>query len=310
MIKMAIPRKALFVTFAFFAMALFFGGIRVTHAAFGVSPPFLNADHLVPGVTYSQTIYLVQDQPDNDLPIKVTMTVPSHVQSWITLDQGLNFVIPKGTRQFPVVVSVKVPQGEGLGVYSGNMVFATVPGQSGQVTIALGANVAVNLTVGNGVFEQFSIPYVSFPSIEEGWNPRVFFRLQNGGNVPEQVDSAVLDLYDQFDSVRLAYMTKQGGFPQVAPFTNVEFAAEFPTDFHLGAGDYWGSVTFYKNYHVITSYKGAIHVLPAGSLSSPFEAFLSSLKNYWFYGVLGLVVALLIVYRVWVIISRRKKTAV
>ena len=308
MMKMAIPRKVLF--FGLLTAAVFFSGVQVTKAAFGVSPPFVNAGHLVPGVTYSQTIYLVQDQPDNDLSVKATLDVPSHIASWITIDKGFNFVIPKGVRQFPIVVTVQVPQGEGLGVYSGNLVVATAPGASGQVTIALGANIAINLTVGNGVFEQYSIPYITLPSIEEGWNPRVFFRFQNNGNIAEQIDSAVFELYDQFSSVRLAYMTKQGGFSQVPPFSTKEYTIEFPTDFHLGVGDYWGSVTFYKGYQAITTYKNIMHVLPPGSLSSPFDAFLTSVKSNWFYYAFGFVVMLIIIYWLWVVISRRRRRTI
>ena len=294
---------------ALLAGIAFLGSATITNAAFGVSPPFFNADHLVAGVTYSQTIYLVQDQPTADLPIKVTMSLPAHVQSWITLDHGLNFVIPQGVKQFPVTITAQVPQGEGLGKYSGNIVFASSPSPTGQVTIALGANVAVNLTIGNGVYEQYSIPTVSFPSIEEGWNPKVYFLFQNNGNIAEQLDSVVFNLYDQYDTVRLAYMTQQSGFSPVPPFTSKDFTVEFPTDFHMGVGDYWATATFYKNYQQITTYKGILHVLPPGSLSSPLQVFLTSLKNYWFLVVLGLVIILLIAYRIWVVVARRRKRA-
>lgn len=279
---------------------IFFLGANITNAAFGVSPPFFNADHLVPGVTYSQTIYLVQDQPNSDLPINAKIDLPGHVQSWITLDHGLSFVIPRGVKQFPVVITATVPQGEGLGKYSGNITFASVPSRTGEVTIALGANVGVNLTVGNGIFEQYSIPNISFPSIEEGWNPKVFFHFQNNGNIAESVDSIVFSLYDQYDTVRLAYMTQQGGLPPVPPFTTKDFTVEFPTNFHVGVGDYWATVTFYKNYQSITSFKDILHVLPAGSLSSPWS-------RYWYYYVLGIAVLLIVIYRVWIVVSRRKK---
>src|SRR3989344_3360725 len=81
---------------------LFTSGVQTADAAFGISPPFLNADHLVPGAAYEQVIYLVQDHPDVDIPIKATLTVPESIKSWITIDKGFDFVIPQGTRQFPV----------------------------------------------------------------------------------------------------------------------------------------------------------------------------------------------------------------
>src|SRR5665213_2919795 len=79
-------------------------------AAFGISPPFVNANYLVPGAHYSQIIYLVQDQPDQDLSIKANLTLQDPARSWISIDKGFSFVIPKGVRQFRVTITVDVPK--------------------------------------------------------------------------------------------------------------------------------------------------------------------------------------------------------
>ena len=239
----------------------------VSYAAFGISPPFLNADHLVPGATYSQTIYLVQDQPVDDLPIVANLELPDAVKNWISIDRGMSFIIPKGTRQFPVVVTVKTPQGTALAKYSGNLTFSTQPNTGGQVAISLGANLAINLTVGNDIFEKYSVPLITISDIEEGWSPRVFVKFQNDGNIPESFDAATFDLYDHFDAVRLAYVSKQDGFTETPPFVTNEYFVEFPIDFHLGVGDYWGVVNFYKHQQFVASQKTVFHVLPTGTLS-------------------------------------------
>ncbi len=275
-----------------------------TLAAFGISPPFLNTDHLTPGVTYRETIYLVQDQPNADIGIAATLNVPDAIRDWITIDKGFNFIIPAGTRQFPVVVSVAVPKSAGLGKYSGNLVFTTEPASTGQVAISLGANVAINLTVGNGVYESYKVPFITLSDIEEGWNPRATVRFQNDGNISEGFDSATFDLYDHFGAVRLAYMTKQDGFPQTPAFTIDEYTIEFPTDFHLGVGDYWGNVVFYKNSQVIASTRTIFHVLPAGSLS-PTSKVIAFVKNNWVYFAGGLI-ALFLIWR-FMTRSRRRR---
>lgn len=290
------------------AVVFAFAAPNISLAAFGVSPPFLNAQHLVAGATYTQTIYLVQDNPSNAVTINAMITVPDQIKSWITLNTGDQFVIPAGVQQFPVNITIQVPQGEGLGSYSGNIVFATAPNSAGQVTIALGANVAINLTVGNGIYEQYSIPYITFPSIEEGWTPRVTYRFQNQGNVSEQVDAATFAIYDQFDAVQLAYLTKTGGFPTVPAFTTQENTVQFPTDFHLGIGDYWGVVTFYKNNQAIASQKAIFHVLPPGSLSSPIDLAIENIEAYWVYYLVVLIALILIVRRIWVM-RKKKKSA-
>ncbi|MGC9599132.1 MAG: hypothetical protein ABSE18_01985 [Minisyncoccia bacterium] len=300
--------RLFFIAFAFAAILLL-GSAERSLAAFGISPPFINADHLVPGVTYSQTVYLVQDQPDQNLEIRAALSVPDHIKPWISFDTGNDFIIPQGTRQFPVQITITVPKGESLGKYTGNVSFQSVPGKTGQVTIALGVNVSLSLTVGNDIYEKYSVPLIAFPDIEEGWNPKVAVRFENDGNIPESFDAATFDLYDEYDAVRLAFAEKQSGFPITPPFVTSNYVIEFPTSFHLGVGDYWAVVNFYKDNQAVASQKTVFHVLPAGSLS-PTGLLLSSLKTYWYYYLVGLIVLLLIGRRLWIFRLRKKRAVV
>ena len=86
-------------------------------AAFGISPPFVNPDHLVPGSVYNQTVFLVQDQPNEDLKIQTNLEINERARKWITINGGKEIIIPKGTRQFGVSIVVRVPKDAGLGVY-------------------------------------------------------------------------------------------------------------------------------------------------------------------------------------------------
>jgi LPXTG-motif cell wall-anchored protein len=259
---------------------------QATYAAFGISPPFLNADHLVPGTKYVQTIYLVQDQPNTDLNIQTNLQVDPAIASWVSLNTGTTFVIPQGTRQFPVQVTVAVPQNAGLGVYHGNLTFTTMPSSAGQVTIALGVQVAINLTVGSGTFEKYSIPLISPVDIQEGQNPMVNVKFENDGNVSEAFDGATYALYDQYDSVRLAYVQKSDNFPSVPPFTIKDFTVQFPLDFYLGVGEYWGVVTFYKNGQVIASQKMIFNVLKATFMDKAIRI----AEDNWIAIVIGIII--------------------
>ena len=276
-----------------------------TFGAFGISPPFLNADHLVKGATYAQTIYLVQDHPDDDLQIRADLKIPESVRSWISVDKGFTFVIPKGVRQFPVVVEIKVPANAPLGVYAGNMTFVSVPRETGQVTIALSVQVAINMTVGTGIYRKFTISQVKALDIEEGWNPRVYLKVRNDGNVAESLDGATFELYDKFDSVRLAYIQKSDNFPEIPPFSAQEYTIEFPTDFHVGLGQYWGAITLYQNGKVISNEKSIFTVLKAGSIAGTGVRIINHLKNNGVYYGLG-VLALALVSTLWM---KRRKAA-
>lgn len=278
---------------------------NLTFGAFGISPPFLNADHLVKGATYDQTIYLVQDQPSDDLQIRADLKISDSVRPWVSIDKGFNFVIPKGTRQFPIVVEIKVPSNAPLGVYSGSMSFVSVPRETGQVTIALSVQVAINLTVGDGIYRDFSISQIKALDIEEGWNPRVYVKVRNRGNVSESLDGATFELYDKFNSVRLAYIQKSDDFPEIPPFSDQEYTLEFPTDFHLGIGQYWGAVALYQNQKIISTEKSIFSVLKAGSIGGVSALIVNNLKNNWGYYGLGVVACALAV----IIWKKRRKVS-
>jgi hypothetical protein len=277
--------------------------------AFGISPPFLNAGHLVPGATYVQTVYiLAQDQSLNaDLPIQTTLTIPEPAHSWISIDKGFNFVIPKGTQQFPIQITVQVPKGASLGIYQGNLSIASAPSGTGQVTIALGTNIAINLTVGTDIYEKFSVPLITFPDIEDGWNPRVYVKFQNDGNVPEAFDGATYELIDQYGGTRLAYTQKNDGFPETKPFSTSEYTIEFPLDFHLGIGQYWANVAFYQHGKVVASQKTIFHVLEAGSITGVWGIIAHVLQNKaWItYGIIVLMIILLGTF--WIYRRRRSR---
>lgn len=285
----------LFLLFSAFVICGFLFVQDAEAKSFGISPPFLNADHLVPGSKYTQTIYLVQSQPEEDLAMKAELTIPESIRSWITVDKGFDFVIPKGVNQFPVNVTVTVPKDAGLGAYHGNLVFTQDPGKTGQVTIALGAQAVINLTVGTGIFRKFSVPILKNLDIEEGWNPRAYVKFDNEGNVPESFSGATYELYDQFSAIRLAFVQKNEGFPETPPFEVKEYTVEFPINFKLGLGQYWGSVAFYQNDKAVASQKTPFRVLASGSLSNPFAQLSAFFKGNWTYLAGGLLVVVIAV---------------
>jgi len=273
----------------------------VASAAFGVSPPFLNADHLVAGARYTQTIYLVRNDAEEELSISAKLDIPEKVRPWITIDKGFDFVMPKGVRQFPVEITVQIPKNETRGFYSGNMVFTGgAPKTGGQVSISLAAQVAINLTIGTDIFRKFSVPVIRPLDIEEGWNPRIYVKFNNEGNVPERFDAATLEILDKYGGTRLAYVQKAKDFPETPPFTIKEYSIEFPIDFHLGLGQYWAGVAFYQNEKIVATQKTPFNVLKAGSLSNPAVLLLNHIKANWIYyliAVLAFAAAVLILRR-------------
>ncbi len=270
--------------FGLTAAALFFFAFpQLSRGAFGISPPFMHPTSLVPGSHYSQTIYLVQDQPNADLGMRVTLNVPDAIRPWFRINPDERFTIPQGVRQFPVEIIVDIPKDTGLGVYIGKISFVTQPADEGQVAIALGAEVDIALTVGNDIVRKLTIPIIRPLDIEEGWDPRVYVKVDNEGNVAERFSGAIFEVYDQFGASRLAYIQKQDGFPEIPAFSTQEFTLEFPTNFYLGLGQYWASITLFREGKVEASNKTVFNALKKGSLSTWTERFLRDLRRQWPY---------------------------
>lgn len=290
----------LFAVIGFLFIAALFIVPKNASAAFGISPPYMNPTNLLPGSRYVQTIYLVRDVADAELAIATQLDIPDVIRPWITIRPGERFVIPKDVRQFPVDIEVQVPKDTTLGVYSANIIFMAAPAGEGQVAIALGAQLIMNLRVGNDIVRKLTIPIIRPLDIEEGWDPRVYVKVINEGNVAERFDGATFELYDQFGASRLAYVQKQTGFPEIPAFSTQEFTLEFPSSFYLGIGQYWASITLMREGKVEAMNRTVFTALKRGSLSTWTERFLRDMKRQWPYyagGAVVLVAAGIFVFR-------------
>jgi hypothetical protein len=293
------------IAFSAIILATFLGTADA-NAAFGVSPPYVHADKLVKGAKFSQTVYLVRDIADADLPITGVLEVPSEIKDWVSVEPGVNFIIPAGTRQFPVKVNVNVPQDAPLVSYNGKLSFTSRPASEGQVTIALGAQVSIAITVGNDIYRSLKVPVVRVLDIEEGWNPQVFLKVNNEGNITEEFTGGTLEILDQYGAVRLAFLTTPKSVPKIPAFSVDESVVEFPSSFHLGLGQYWGVVNFYQGDTLVASQKTVFNVLKRGSLTKNiFKTAWTYIKQYKYYFGVGLI--LLVVVLGLVILRRKRK---
>ena len=243
-----------------------FGFAPLAHAGFGVSPGRIIEDRLVRGTSIERVIYLVQGFPEKDLHIKVDVE-DNEIASWITLSPGKDIVIPKGTQQFPLTVSVKVPEDADLGVYSNFIRISTVAdddlkvkeGTSG-VSILVGARVDVDLTVGQGVIYEYAIRGVDLRHISEIDFPTADISIENKGNVKAGPAEATFELFNKFGDIRLAYVQGLKILP-VEAFRTEGRVLEFPVPVRLSVGEYWGMVKLYDDKGAeVFSYKDIFNV--------------------------------------------------
>jgi hypothetical protein len=261
-------------------LVLFFSWTTAVRAGFGVSPPLIQNHQLTPGSTYKQEIMLLRSNPvDQDLKADLTISAPQ-ISSWISLDQGNSFILPKGQFQVPMVVTFKIPKNAELGNYTGYIDIKVSPadGGGGGVAIALGARVEIDLALTNVSQADFLVRLVSLPDFERlgpPWNWKVWapifnalfykinvvMNIENKGNIkiaPSKVSIEVWDLNKQ----KLLESSVDKSIKKIDPFGTAAVSAVFPT--RLPAGQYWAKIRIYKEQEIVNYYEVAFTVTQPG----------------------------------------------
>ncbi len=240
--------------------ALLFAGPFVALAGFGVSPPLIEEDRLVRGISLERIVYLVQGVPDRDIPIE--LEVNSEIASWISFPQGRPITIPKGVQQFPLVIRVDVPDDAPFGVYGGEIRITAVPeraDEGGEVAIALGGLVTLDLVVGEGVVSEFSLKQIDILDITEGEDPRARVDIANTGNVPSGPDAVTFELFNKFGEIRLAYAENRE-VKRIPAFSEGGSEVVFPLDIYIAPGEYWGHVKVYEGNSMVGELRTVFNV--------------------------------------------------
>ncbi len=274
--------KTKIILFLFAVTILFSFQKDFALAGFGISPPSVTNSNLVPGSFYEQDVYLVQSNPDVDLNATVTVDA-GEINSWIKIENGNSFVIPKGKQQFPMKVDVSVPTDAKFGEYKGTISINTSPVgvQKDGVSIVLGANIKIDLSVTSLKVSDFSIQNFQILSASKGSPVKLVIKVKNDGNVENGPTKASLTFFDQYHS-------KQLGQQEVLitekakSFETKDITVEFPND--LDVGSYWADVKIYSDDKTIVDSKVVFDVGVGQTVSN------LSLTSSWSYILLFLIV--------------------
>jgi len=269
----------------FLLYALFLGSIGVVFAGFGITPPYVKNDRLTRESSYKQKITLVRSDPTEDLKTEITINVPG-IEHWFSIDKGTEFILPKGKKQTPIVITVNVPGDAKYGDYQGNIRIRTSPAntlEGGGVSIALGAQIDVDINVVDKVFD-FIVRRVKISDMEEGYRRwglffpgkvKFFMTIENTGNVSFGPTNVRFEIYDSQVENLLETTKNRNKIQKIPPFAIQEVVAELPI--RLSAGRYTAKYTIFKKDEI--AQQGEINV----SISS-----LGAVLGYDGYGFLAL----------------------
>ncbi|MBI1998885.1 MAG: hypothetical protein HYS73_00940 [Parcubacteria group bacterium] len=218
----------------------------VVEAGFGISPPSIKETRLVPGSRITRTVYLIQGNPEKAVSMDVSVE-SRDIKDWISFDPAGSFTIPAGVQQFPLKITIDVPKDAEIGIYKAFIRPSTNPEKAKEgVAISLGGRIDVELTVGNDVYESFTITNIDIEHIRAGEKPKVNIEVENTGNVPTGPSAASFELFNKFGDIRLAYGDVDI-VEEVPSFTKQGLTIEFPLSVRLAEGEYWGNVKIYDD---------------------------------------------------------------
>lgn len=284
------PKKAILISvIALAVLAL----ANTTFAGFGISPPYVKNHNLTQGSHYEQKIVLVRDDPAEDWKAEMTIDAPE-IEKWLSIDRGKEFILPKGEKQIPIIISVDVPKSADFGSYTGAIRIRTSslnPPAGGTVAIAMGGRIEVDLNVAKEIFD-FKVKGVKFEEFEEGHKFLFFYipgkikfwiNIENVGNVKAAPTKVYFDIYNE-EGTELLETTQTKKMEKVNPFETKWILAKLPTE--LKPGGYWAEYKIYKKDEIVQQARIHFSVLSYGTLPQKANEFLG--LNVWIWAGIGL----------------------
>ncbi len=238
----------------FIFLTLFLAWANFCAAGFGISPPYILNDKLLPGSHHEQRITVVRSDDSKDDRIQVVINAPE-IASWITLDPGADFVFPAGKKYMYLTAKIDAPSNAEKKQYKGTMAINLIEskeGQAGGATVALGAQVDIDITVGEGAIKDFSVFSIKIPDFNENRPMKILLGIENKGNVriaPSRVEAEIYDISGQ----NFVTTLRGSRFEEVESFARKEIASEL--DNSLKQGSYWSIVKIYKENEIVREEK-------------------------------------------------------
>jgi len=222
---------------------------NVVQASFGISPPTVHNPNLLPGSHYEQEIRLLRGNPDNETNITATIMAPDfpEIKSWISIDKGTSFTLPKGVFQVPIVISIDVPKNAKHQEYLGYIDVKTESTRTEPgVGIALGARIQIVLGVGDRPVPNFKVQAAEMLSTEECCSIKYAMTIENTGNVKTRPSKVELTVFHGYMKEKLLHVAEveDKDLAWVGTNETKEIIAKFPIK--LEPGRYWSQVHILK----------------------------------------------------------------
>lgn len=299
-----------------FCLLFLFMGAQVAHAGFGITPPYVRNTSLTRNSTYEQQILLVRGNPDVAQKAQIKIDAPE-IEDWIEVIEGDSIPLPRGEQKVSMTVRVKVPKDADFKDYSGVIRIKTVPDDdqvaAGAVSISLGAQVDISLTVIDKEIKDFRVRKIDISDLNEGhkigwlyFPGKIQFPMliENTGNVDVSPSKVEFRIFDFAGNVLLEETFNKSKIQKIAPYATEEVLASLPT--RLPAGNYIARYSIYNGDEVKHQGEVNLSILPYGTLQSAGFGFSGLSLPHKISILLPIFVALIFI--LYFFYNRRRKT--
>lgn len=266
--------------FALFFVCILFELVAApfAYAGFGITPPYVRNTSLTRNSVYEQEILMVRSDPNKPLKALVEVDAPE-IADWIEIVGGTTIPLPVNETKVPMVVKITVPDNADFKTYEGAIRIKTVNADdqvaAGAVSISLGAQIDIDLTVIDKEIKDFRVRRIDLPDLNEGhkfgWlyfpgKIRFSMLIENTGNIDVAPSNVSFAIYDPTGSVLLEETTHTNRIKKVKPFATTEVQAEVPT--RLPAGSYVARYSIFNDDELKQEGELTLSVLPYGSVQA------------------------------------------
>lgn len=205
----------------------------------GASPADIKTNLLLKGSHYEQEIVLSRSDPSEEAKAIIEIE-GDEIESWISIDPGYEFALPKGSQRITFKVKIDVPQTAKIANYQGKVVvkMASVSGANG-LTIAPGVTLKVDLTVTDQGVGKLVILQSEIQDILSNKDLILIMSIKNEGSIAVKPDKVKLKLSDA--SKNLLKELEGQSNDTIAPFSTGSTSVSF-ADLNLTPGTYFADV--------------------------------------------------------------------
>jgi hypothetical protein len=301
------------------ALVLFVLFVSEAHAGFGITPPYVRNASLIRNASFEQQILLVRSDPGIPLKADITIDVPG-INDWFSIKEGNSFILADGQDKVPMTVVVAVPENAPYKTYTGSIRVKTgaPDGQvaGGAVSISLGAQIDVEITVIDKQIKDFRIRKISLSDLNEGhkvgwlyFPGKMQFEMlvENIGNVKIAPSKVLFRVYDPSGQILLEETTHTNTISKVKPFEQQTVFAELPT--RLPKGAYLTRYEIWNAQELKQESEVSMNILPYGTLQVAGYGFMGLSMSHKLSVLVPLFVILASVIAILVRSTRRRPVA-